>query len=655
MVNKQRRKKFHLAHVGFIGAMAFLCSFAVVQPSQALDYQFEQTIVGPVDVCPNIPGDQATMPSGMQHDGGGNCYTPTPPPEPPAPAPDLCNNLAGTQTTLPAGYYRTGGNCYAQPLPPADPVDVCPNIPEAQSVVPDGMYLDAQNTCLDLPPPKDVCTNIGGPQSEIPEDMKSDNGYCYTPPATGPGTTETPPSETVHLQNVPDFLAPVIKPLVDIIPEPLKQALRQVPEEVAKAVPYYIFFVFGLLVLIPMFQAIREAIYIRQLAIILKRERDIAEQKDNFMALASHYLRTPLTLMKSGLDTIVSLKELPAATLQPLTLTLTALDGRIDNILGDIEKNKTLQNISVPTVPDPPAVLRSGFFWGPVIGSIVLTIIANFLLGVVGDKNLGSMNLFFQTLVAVAFAVVLYTSVRNLYLKKRLHQQHDLLIIHEKTVDEARNRFIEQTTFALEEGLSGIDTTKSVVTAAPSAKFFEEGYARFRAILEKFLLLSQIRAGSERTFETFDLRESIDTALAKYQTAIEEKQVTIINNAVSTPVSQNRLLFDFVIGSLIDNAIKFNQEGGELTINAKPHDKVLTFAINDSGIGINDEKLGQLFKPFSRATSSIEFNYEGLGFSLFLDKIIMDYTGGSIFAQSTPDQGTSMTVNTPIAAASATS
>lgn len=74
---------------------------------------------------------------------------------------------------------------------------------------------------------------------------------------------------------------------------------------------------------------------------------------------------------------------------------------------------------------------------------------------------------------------------------------------------------------------------------------------------------------------------------------------------------------------------------------------MITVEVSDNGIGISSEKLSQLFKPFSRTTSAVEFNYEGLGFSLFLDKIIMGYTGGGIDVQSIENQGTQLFITTP--------
>ncbi len=620
--------------------------------AHALDYTLELQVLDPStssDVCPNIPGTQTSIPSGMQLDSNGNCYTPTPPPPV---VTDLCNNLTGVQTSLPSGYYRTtSGNCYPQPVPPAAPVDVCPNLEGTQSVVPDGYYLDTNGDCSKNPELTDVCPNIDGPQATIPNGMVLENNVCYTPANTTPNsdTNTTPSSHVDGVKNVPAFLQPIAQTLVNLVPENTRQWLKSLPEQVAQSVPYYIFIIVTIVALIPILQAVREALFVRQLVELLKRERDVAEQKDNFVLLASHYLRTPLTLMKSGLDMIVASRELPTESVEPLSLQLTALDSNIKQILDNVEQNSALKNIAEPTAnAKMPSVWRSGWFWGPIVASIILTGIANFLLVVVGEKTIGTSTTFFQFLVAAVAFFILYLGVRNLHLQRKLHAENQLLIDHEKTVDEARNTFISEATVTLRDGLNPIETARTTINEAPSAKYFNEGYGRMTSILERFLLLSHVQTGAERNLEVFELREAIDQLLVTYHEAISAKRIVVTNSASTIFIKQDRLLFNFVLGSVLDNAIKFNQEGGRIEIGTEPNSKMMHITISDNGIGIDGEKLGQLFKPFSRATSAVEFNYEGLGFSLFLDKIIMDYTEGDISAESRVNEGTQLRVITPL-------
>ncbi len=662
MLTLTKETKMNTKQVWRQSVLGIICAFVVLIAGTSFARAQTTTInvqIGPVvlDVCPNILGVQATVPNGMVVDGGGNCVTPPPP------VVDVCNNIAGNQSTIPAGYYRDDdGNCYPQPTPP---VDVCPNIFGLQAIVPSSLIVDENGNCI--APPVDECPNIGGPQSIIPDGMVKVDGVCFTPlpdpdvtedpdevPVGPTGTSgSTPPRPTrPTYRNVPAVLESVVEPLVNFVPNEIKELVKSVPADVARTVPYYIYAILAIAALIMIFQALRELFATRALIVLLKREKSIAEQKDNFIALASHYLRTPLTLMKNGLDTIIALKELKSEQIAPLRLSLESLDTNIKAILADIDSNEALKGISAPPVEldEQKSILRSAYFWIPIIGSLVLTWLANFLLGIVADIELGTANLLFQVIVIVAVSMVFYTAFRNHHIRKKQREHQETLIAHERTIDAARNVFIHRSTDALQAGLGSIYASRNSLGNAPSAKFFDEGYLRFNNILEKFLLLGKIEANSMEDIENVNLREVIDTVIAGMQDRIDSKKLVINNNVNGLiHVKQNKALFEFVIQSVIDNAVKFNAENGTIDIGADKGTKEMTITISDTGIGIPKDKLAQLFKPFSRADSALQFNYEGLGFSLFLDKIITDYMGGDIIAASTQTKGTNITVRTSLA------
>ena len=608
-----------------------------------------EVYVGPPDSCPNIPGYQTELPEGMLIDGDGNCYTPTPPPT------DVCGNIDGNQETIPNGYYRddTSGNCYKQPTPP---VDVCPNLEGQQTSVPEGYVTNEDGTCT--PPPADMCDNIPGPQLLVPEGMEqAENKTCFTPapidspmPPVAPAAPEIPRRPpTVRgqsdLKNIPAPLEDVVRPLVDAIPEPVKEVLRSVPPEVARTFPYYILGTLAAAGAVMGWQSLNEVVASRKIASVLRREREIAEEKDTFIALASHYLRTPLTLMKGALSTAVALKETTVDALAPLSAALTSLDTKIGEILTAVEENAALKSITPPTKEKSSAnFLRSTFFWLPIVAMITIILLSNFLLGVVGEVDLGTFNLITQTIMFACVSIFFYSTVRSFHLRKIDHAYRRRLLKHEEVVDQARNEFIEHTAATLATELAAIKAQQAVLGQATAARFFEDGLSRFEHLLQKFGLLGEIQAGTAGAVERFDIKSTIDMVVESYQPQLVEKQLTIINNVKEAQVSQRRTLFEFVLGSLIDNAIKFSHEGGTIVVSSSPHEKTLTVQVVDHGVGIPEEKISTLFKPFSRGTSTMEFNYEGLGFSLFLDKIIMDYIGGSISAKSTADQGTTVTM-----------
>ncbi|MEO5499692.1 MAG: hypothetical protein ABIR46_04290, partial [Candidatus Saccharimonadales bacterium] len=384
--------------------------------------------IGPPDACPNIPGYQETVPGGMLVDGDGNCYTPPPPPV------DQCDNIGGMQETIPNGYYQDGNNCFPQPTPP---VDICPNLSGVQASIPNGYIVNGSGNCI--LEPQDMCLNITGPQLIVPEGLeRSEDGTCFTPapneiPVTpiGPVVPEnpwvTPPEPRpvpinngrVDLKNIPEVFESVIAPIVNIIPESVKIALRSVPPVVAQTFPYYIFAILGISAAILAWQSINEITATKRLKMLIKREHDIAEEKDNFMALASHYLRTPLTVMKGALDTSRAVGELTDEVMASLRNALTGLENEIASILGKIDSNEALKTISAP-VQEPVEktnFLRSAFFWAPVAISVIIIVLSNFLLGVVGNVELGSFNLFVQVVIFFTVSTLFYSALRTHYLK----------------------------------------------------------------------------------------------------------------------------------------------------------------------------------------------------------------------------------------------
>lgn len=604
-----------------------------------------EVYVGPPDVCPNIPGYQTSLPDGMMIDENGDCYTPPPPPT------DACKNIDGNQEVIPAGYYRdqSNGNCYKQPAAPAPPVDVCPNLLGTQETVPAGYINSEDGSCV--LPPNDVCENIPGTQRLVPDGMEqTENKVCFTPaPINSPLPPASPTAPTTprevggkrDLKNIPAPLQGLVRPFVDVIPETAKEALRSVPPEVARTFPYYVFGILAAAGAIMGWQSISEVAATRKLVALLRREREIAEEKDAFIALASHYLRTPLTLMSSALSTAIAIKQTAPEVLAPLSSALSSLEAEVAKVLAAVEDNAALKSIQ-PPVKEKSSVsfLRSTFFWLPVLAMTVITVLSNFLLGVVGEVDLGTYNLIIQTIIFACVSMFFYSTIRSLHLRKIERSFREQLLKHEETVDRARNDFIERTAAVLAKELAEINVHLAILNGTTAERFFSDGYSRFEHLLQKFGLLGQIQAGVTDAVERFEIKTSIQQTIDSYRQQLNEKQLTVINNVKPAKISQRHALFEFVLGSLIDNAIKFSTEGGTIIINSTPHETSLTVQVIDHGIGIPEEKMPKLFKPFSRGTSTMEFNYEGLGFSLFLDKIIMDYIGGSISAKSVDHQGT---------------
>ena len=87
------------------------------------------------------------------------------------------------------------------------------------------------------------------------------------------------------------------------------------------------------------------------------------------------------------------------------------------------------------------------------------------------------------------------------------------------------------------------------------------------------------------------------------------------------------------LANLLDNAIKFTPEGGEVTLSVSQESSWVTLQVEDTGIGIPDDDIARLFGRFRRGRNTA--SYEGSGLGLAIVKAIVEGHGGNVLAEST--------------------
>ncbi len=166
-------------------------------------------------------------------------------------------------------------------------------------------------------------------------------------------------------------------------------------------------------------------------------------------------------------------------------------------------------------------------------------------------------------------------------------------------------------------------------------------------IINDILDLSKIESGKVKLEEKeIDLNKIIDDSAAILLARAEEKGLSIKKIiAKNTPLNligdSTRLRQIFV--NLISNAIKFTSAGAveiSIYLKEKEDDKAVIFAaVKDSGVGISQEKIGDLFKPFSQVDDSPTRNFGGTGLGLVICKEFVNMMNGEIGVESKPGSG----------------
>jgi len=146
-----------------------------------------------------------------------------------------------------------------------------------------------------------------------------------------------------------------------------------------------------------------------------------------------------------------------------------------------------------------------------------------------------------------------------------------------------------------------------------------------------------------------DLKEIITTlATAKRQTLGQNRQILRTELTGDWPVfSVDRRRIELALGAILDNAIKFTQPGGEISLSGALSDRELSLTISDNGPGIAPEERGKIFEKFYQVDPNNTGQIRGFGLGLFYARqFVMDH-GGDITLDSTVGKGTTVTIRLP--------
>jgi signal transduction histidine kinase len=104
-----------------------------------------------------------------------------------------------------------------------------------------------------------------------------------------------------------------------------------------------------------------------------------------------------------------------------------------------------------------------------------------------------------------------------------------------------------------------------------------------------------------------------------------------------------------IVGNLVGNAIKYNRDGGTVSVRCARDGSDLRLEVTDTGLGISRENLPQLFQEFFREKRAETRDIVGHGLGLAIVKRIIDQAGGRVEVKSEPNVGSTFTVWLPSA------
>lgn len=102
-----------------------------------------------------------------------------------------------------------------------------------------------------------------------------------------------------------------------------------------------------------------------------------------------------------------------------------------------------------------------------------------------------------------------------------------------------------------------------------------------------------------------------------------------------------------IMVNLLSNAIKFTPSGGAVSVTCQPQDGVVMISVSDTGVGIPEEKIGEIFEPFVQLDRRLTSTNEGTGLGLAISRDLARGMGGDLTAESTPGLGSTFSLTLP--------
>ena len=228
-----------------------------------------------------------------------------------------------------------------------------------------------------------------------------------------------------------------------------------------------------------------------------------------------------------------------------------------------------------------------------------------------------------------------------------------------RRLQQLRSEFVANVTHELKTPLTSIrgfiELLKSGDRDEETRRYFYDVLdieaERLHHLIDDMLVLSQIEnAREDATSVSCDVEEALKGTMERLRPQAEKNDVALelaAEHQILVQCSPTRLQQMF--GNLIENAIKYNQPHGRVTVTAQLQRGMAVIRVADTGIGIPPEHLERLFERFYRVDTSRSREIGGTGLGLSIVKHLAGLYHGDVSVESTPDVGSVFTVRLPLA------
>jgi PAS domain S-box-containing protein len=229
-----------------------------------------------------------------------------------------------------------------------------------------------------------------------------------------------------------------------------------------------------------------------------------------------------------------------------------------------------------------------------------------------------------------------------------------------KEIDKLKSEFVSTVSHDLRSPLTLMRGYATMLEMAGElndqqknyAKMIVQGVDNMAKLVNNLLDLGRIEFGVDLQLESIPVLNIIERVTGGLQMIAADKDISLsleIPKDISDAVEADQALLHQAVYNLVENAIKYTPKGGDVTVRLQSNASALTFAIHDSGIGIQADDLKRLFEKFYRGTNREALSQRGTGLGLAIVKSIAERHGGKVWVESELGKGSMFFLQIPLA------
>lgn len=174
------------------------------------------------------------------------------------------------------------------------------------------------------------------------------------------------------------------------------------------------------------------------------------------------------------------------------------------------------------------------------------------------------------------------------------------------------------------------------------------GADRIDRIVEDLLYISQLEVGRmQLVLGELDLSRLVERVVERAAMVAPRHQIRIVHREPAVVLGDRQRL-EYVLNSLVDNAVRYSPKGGDVEIESRVQGGEVMVAVRDHGVGIPKEKQSRIFQRFYRAHTDTPYDYGGMGVALYISKAIIEKHGGRIGFESQEGVGSRFYFTLPL-------